>query len=94
MLTGAPKLPIPACDCSSALRVTLAYLTHLFMEVFFQTSDALERVDVETYTAVGGGGGEMVKNTCDYMLRPQRHRVSNRGGGHGARLAARYAGPS
>lgn len=68
IVARVPKRPIPASDQPSVLRVTLAYLTHLFMEVFLQTRNALERVDIETYTAAGdmaGREGDMVKTTCD-----------------------------
>lgn len=70
MLTRVPKLPIVPLTDPLHCRVTLAYLTHLFMEVFFQARNALERVDIETYTAARGRGGDMVRITCDYRLHP------------------------
>lgn len=50
------------------------------MEVFLQTRDALERVDIETYTAARERGGDKVTTICDWN-------------GHRARLNARYLGP-
>lgn len=79
--------PSPMCPCSPslpladplALQDRSAYLAHLFMEVFLQARDALERVDIETYTAAGGRGGgregDMVRTTSDCTLHPQRHRA-------------------
>lgn len=49
------------------------------MEVFLQTCDALERVDIETYTAARGRGGDMVRITCSYRPHPQRHRALTQG---------------
>jgi hypothetical protein len=64
------------------------------MEVFLQTRDALERVDIETYTAAREIGGDMVRTICDGMLHPQRHRALKSVDRHRARLNARFLGPS
>ena len=68
-----PKLPTPPLTEAVHCRATLAYLTHLFMEVFLQTRDALERVDIETYTAARGRGYGEDHTHC--VLHPQRHRA-------------------
>lgn len=82
MCPRSPSLPLTD---PRALQDRCAYLAHLFMEVFLQARDALERVDVETYTAAGGRGGgrggDMVRTTSDGMLHPQRHRAMEWVGG-------------